>query len=468
MMFFSEPHLFDSYREIDDEIFQRILSGYYTLIDLQVPREGLFAADAEFSKLQTGVYGSQNSDVYGADKLYMPYYGVNGVFCRIHWSRQMENPAAVPMFRDILGKCSKDKKKVVLDLAKVVEKTRNYDIEQIKNGTAVVVPTPPTLAVFHETRCGSTLVSNVLAASWEGKDSNENSNVRVYSESPAHSKALRACDQTRNPDVKCDAGVLVSLVRDVFYLTGRMPFATSDDGNANIRTQVYYKMQASGVRYVEEFAMAFPNTPWAYVYRDSIEVIMSHFKEYMADQQDSKRLEKKRQATEKMMTVCLRSATEAQEHPLMTGLLQQYNRTKESLSREEYCAAHLATLNEAAIQQYERTFANSSTGSSAAPTPWLLNYRDDLPETVWKSVLPTLLNKSLTPDQISRMREVTGSYSKGRGPKEGLEWRDDGEVKQEYAPESVKQAVALFLEPTYEKLELIRKSLLKTKSASSP
>jgi hypothetical protein len=170
--------------------------------------------------------------------------------------------------------------------------------------------------------------------------------------------------------------------------------------------------------------------------------MMSHFKNY----------QRGNPLSDDFMPVCLRNygQPDALQSPLLMELAANHGRTVESLTKEEYCAAHLASLGEAAIREHERT-ADSNT------LRWFVNYQD-LPHKIWEKVLPDLIGP-LTAKQIQRMHIISQYYSKGRGPKAGLHWQEDSTLKQGTAPAAVKQAASTFLEPTYRKLEIIRNRL---------
>jgi hypothetical protein len=441
---------------------QSILEGHYTLVGIHVPLQGL-----TIEKDTRGMSSSTD---------YVRYSGVDGVFCPVDWSHQVRNPSLVPMFRALLRKsgpsCTDPSNHVTWDLADIAARARAHDISS--SSPAVL---SPALVVFHESRCGSTLVANVLAASGEVVVNDTLSSVRVYSESPPPIAALRACDASSNPMVHCDPGTHESLIQDVFYLMGRIP--TYDYTGPR---QVYYKIQSVGSRYINAFAAALPTTPWAFVYRDSIEVVMSHLKDHLLPVKKSRLLGPLRPTA-----VCLRSFRQTRQHPLLRAVISRAasvnNSTTNwkhrldltsndsslitSLTAEGHCAAYLASLCEAAIQQYEQY---TPVGSQSLPSEglvetrpraqsWLLNYQD-LPTSTWDKVLPSLLNRtSLSADQTKRMKEIAASYSKGRGAR-SIEWQDDREQKQKSASESVKEAVRIYLDPSYGRLNEIRDSLI--------
>jgi hypothetical protein len=58
------------------------------------------------------------------------------------------------------------------------------------------------------------------------------------------------------------------------------------------------------------------------------------------------------------------------------------------------------------------------------------------------------------------MKQIAASYSKGRGAVRSIEWQDDREQKQKSASDSVKEAVRVYMDPSYTRLNKIRDSLI--------
>jgi len=355
------------------------------------------------------------------------YSGVEARFCHISWQLQQQDPSKVPMFRDLQDQstlCTSTMYSV--DLWDVARKASDYDDRT--HEFAATTPRPgqgavkPTAVVFHQTRCGSTLIANVLAAFNPEKS-------RVYTESPPPVAALKACDYDRI----CDEGAQEALIQDVFYLMGRVH-------EHKAGKFVFYKIQSVGVQNINAFTRAMPDTPWIFAYRDSVEIMMSHFKNYQA----GKELDANPQA------VCLRNYKKPNQPALLSRLVSEKGRTLESLNPEEYCAAHLATLAESAVREYQLD-PHSKTKR------WFLNYKD-LPFKVWEQILPALVGP-VRESQINHMHHISKSYSKGRGPKAGMHFHEDSTVKQSRAPESVKAAVSLFLDPSFQTMEKLRKHI---------
>jgi len=168
------------------------------------------------------------------------------------------------MFRDLEAASEQcQQTKFTYDLKKAVDLAREHDEFSRDDADFAPRAMQPSGFVFHESRCGSTLAANALAAF----DPIRN---RVYSESPPPVSALQACG-IPGTDLRCSLDQAAMLFQDVVYLMGR----TDDPRERNL----FFKIQSIGTRYLDVFLRAFPETPWIFVYRDPVQVIMSHFKD---------------------------------------------------------------------------------------------------------------------------------------------------------------------------------------------
>jgi hypothetical protein len=403
------------------------MEGYLTLVNVKFVRSG-------WTSLPSASSTSSSLPVYS---------GVQGLFCHLSWAEQERDPAHVPMLADLKATsplCSGTL--FTADLYTVARQAYDYDS---RNHTFAATeprpgqgPVPPTAVIFHQSRCGSTLVSNLLAAAMPP------GHTRVYSEAPAALTALQACAShvTTQP---CLEDSHVQLVRDVFYLMGR---AT----RPLLPQYVYYKLSSIGAHNIEIFQKAYPQTPWAFVYRDPTEILMSHLKHYY------NRVAEGNPLSEQYMPICLRHYGEASyiPSPYMMQVVTAQGRTLESLSPEEYCAAHVASLGEAAVAAYERTAEQAGSLFT-----WFFPYTM-LPHMLWETMVPALQGP-VSEAQRVRMQHVARYYSKGRGPRAGEVWKEDAIAKRGSAPDSLHRAVRTFMEPTYQKLQVIYEAL-KTQS----
>jgi hypothetical protein len=113
----------------------------------------------------------------------------------------------------------------------------------------------PAGLIFHMSRCGSTLISQMLKAI---------SGVTVFSEAPPVDTIVRAAEL--GIEVKAEQHIdwLRSIVRALGY-------------GGNMGQRAYFlKLDCWHVLDLTLFRRAFPSTPWIFLYRDPIEVLGSH------------------------------------------------------------------------------------------------------------------------------------------------------------------------------------------------
>jgi hypothetical protein len=360
-----------------------VVEGYHTLIDLQIPQSGLAAKDR---------------------------YAVRATFCQIDWHLQQVNPSTVPMFRDLVDKsvlC--DSTTITVDLFDIVQRAKEYDASFATNSSVVQVVSPSGV-VFHETRCGSTLFANLLAAF-------SPTNSRVYSESPPPVAALSACNNK-----PCNPALHLRLVQDVFYMMGR---TTRNE----MPQYVFYKIQSIGVMNIEQFASALPNIPWVYLFRDSVEVMQSHLGEKNGANLASR------------TPVCARYYGRGIQPKTTLKVIEGQDRDVEDLSKVEYCAAHLAGLSLAAMEEHKRTERGR-----------FVNYAQ-MPAIVWEDILPNYFNIPQSKKGIVNMEKAALVYSKGRGGKANQEWVEDSKKKKVTAVPAVVKAAKTFLGDIYNDMD---------------
>lgn len=287
-----------------------------------------------------------------------------------------------------------------VDLKAFAKLARTHDVQ----GTGAAKVLNLTGVVFHESRCGSTLVANALAA----MNPTEN---RVFSESAPPIAALKTiCGDNYH---YCSVHQAAQILSDTMYLMAR-----SNDAREK---RVYFKIQSIGSRNIEVFQNAYPRTPWIFVYRDPVQVMMSQLK--MGAKYAN----------------CVRPRN--QKNSIVSELVHRKDRTVKDLSDEEYCAAHLATITESAVEAMQR--------EPHLGTP--VNYAK-LPEILYKDILPNKFGVALTQEEIDNIIKISAVYSKGTGSRKG-EFKDDSEAKEQLASEEVREAASLFLDESYAILE---------------
>lgn len=405
-----------------------------------------------------------------------PYAGVYGTFCVVHWDLHKTNPSTVPMFRDLLehsgSGCrslvssssnqqqppqldnegpesnTNDNNQVIarVDLRALANLARAYD------AAVATIPTnqnnkqqhpqplmPPvkvlnvTAFVFHESRCGSTLTANILAAMNPRKH-------RVYSEAMPPMKALwHICGEDYSV---CSKETAASIFADVIYLMSRT-------NNTATEHRVFFKIPSAGTRNLDVFTAAFPTTPYLFVYRDPVQVIMSHFRDSIngnTTETAAKCVTQRHsppasvvhvvQQQQQVAAATPRSNSKDATSPVVRILAKE-------LSPSDYCAAHLASITEAAM-----------THMTLYGTP--VNYAD-LPNILYDELIPSWLGTdAVTENERERMLAAATRYSKNRGGSAaGQNFQSDSLLKNTSASESVRQAAAKYLASSYEALEAL-------------
>ncbi|KAL7495354.1 hypothetical protein ACHAWT_004509 [Skeletonema menzelii] len=340
------------------------------------------------------------------------YSGVIGRFCPLNFQVQKDNPPDSPMFRDVLSKsdgCEPDGDNVIeVDLKEAVTLAREFDAFAKDNefdATYYNVPKQLQLkgVVFHESRCGSTLAANAMMAMNPVKH-------RVYSESAPPIAAIKACGELYED---CSVEASANLLRDVIYMMGR-----SNDPNEE---NLFFKFQSITTRNMDTFRKAFPETPWIYLYREPVEVMMSQL-----------------DVPQMRMANCVRSHTRSE---MISRFVARSGYQPSDLDDEEWCAIHLATLCESAIKNL-----NDADGLGMA-----VNYHKDLVHDFLDTVFPKHFNVPLDQEAIDRVMKVSGTYSKNRG-KQG-EFKADSEEKEKKASNGIRKASSLFLDPSFHTLQ---------------
>jgi hypothetical protein len=182
--------------------------------------------------------------------------------------------------------------------------------------------------------------------------------------------------------------------------------------------RAFFKIQSIGSKHIAVFQRAFPDTPWIYVYREGVEVMMSHLS------QGTKR------------ALCVNS----RHNPGRTveDLARSHHVAIESLSDVEYCALHLSALIESAAE---------SLNEYAIP----VNYRD-LPGVLYEKILPAI-GIPIGEAEIHRIEHAAQTYAKGSHGRY-KDFKEDTKMKESAASEEIKGAAAKFLATAFEELEV--------------
>eukprot|EP00903_Cladosiphon_okamuranus_P016016 g14788.t1 len=177
--------------------------------------------------------------------------------CLIDYQHYQESPASTPMFAHLnsYSKCGIKRKADDESIAAgMVAVLRMSSLQKTikEQGMSSI---PPRGFVYHETRCGSTLVANMLASLPPS---------RVFSESKPPTQSIRECTADG-----CDSQTITKVFRDVVGLMGRRR-------SNELHEHLYFKFQNS--KFLPQISEAYPEVPWVFVFRDPVEVMVSNLK----------------------------------------------------------------------------------------------------------------------------------------------------------------------------------------------
>jgi hypothetical protein len=401
---------------IMNTIPKELLTGAYTLVDLNV------------NSLKT-----QQDDGKA--------YSAQATFCRVDWTVHQENPSLVSFFDDLRNhSCSQE---VEVDLLDFVTAARRLDAATATAATAAAATSPavafvprvgyssaaaaaaaastsgattvatvaaaaknirPTGIIFHESRCGSTLAANMLAAF-------DPPSTRVYSEHFPAIDALRAC--AGQDESTCPSDTHQQLIQDVFFTLGRVPADSPVE-------KIFFKTNSGGM-FISHFTRAFPETPWIYMYRDSQEIMQSHFKISEREINDIQHNNNNNETTMTTFDVpCARNQKKEIQPPATLQVLHRHNVTDvATLTMTEYCAVHLAGITHSVLTEHfkqqashNKAFGIKTSTTTMTPKGRFVNYKQ-MPAIMYESIVPHHFDIALTDEMVKRMQAVTNMYSKG-------------------------------------------------------
>jgi hypothetical protein len=248
----------------------------------------------------------------------------------------------------------------------------------------------PSGFIFHMSRCGSTVVSRALAS---------RPDVLVLSEAGPIDAVLRS--RLRDPGVTDEQRV--DWLRWIVSALGRPQ-------NARQTTYVL-KLDAWQTADLALFERAFPGIPWVYIYRDPVEVLISHMRS----------------------TSYIMSAANA---PALLGM-----RVTDAIRipRAEYCARVLSRVGEALL-------------AHGVVAEQLVDYRE-LPDAVWSRIAPHF-GIACTAADIEMMHRSASAHAK----RPNFPFEADTEEKRGAAGPEVRDEAAQWLAHIYARLSTIRSS----------
>lgn len=176
---------------------------------------------------------------------------------------------------------------------------------------------------------------------------------------------------------------------------------------------------------------AFPNTSWAFVYRQPVQTMMSHLDPAKGGGTGAP---------------CLRSMRSPPQEVAETisRVVGMKNPPKEA-----WCAAHLNMLCNSALRAYSKYGTRpGSAGEGPQQRGFLVNY-ESLPGVVPLVLLP-LFGVQPTAEWLEKMKSESGFYSKGR-EKERI-FKGDSQDKDERATQAIQKYAKEILLTTFDKL----------------
>ena len=209
---------------------------------------------------------------------------------------------------------------------------------------------PPAGFIFHASRCGSTLVAQMLASI---------PHCRVLSEPAILGTLFRAARR----EGFCVDDWHVRSLRGIVAALG-MPAEQSE-------RHFFIKFDSAAILTMPLIRRAFPEVPWVFVYREPMEILGAHF---------------------------LQPVHGLPPGVAQLGLIEGDSSAFEHMPPEEFWTRVLSRRFEEALEAYE--FGKGL----------LLNYRQ-LPEAVWQSLLPHF-GAACSPEEIVCMRAASRLYAK--------------------------------------------------------
>jgi hypothetical protein len=352
-------------------------------------------------------------------------------FCYLeNWSQHHEAPQEVPMFRYLQNESKYCKQTMLrVPVSTAVQAMREYDATHPDETNLLEFKG----ALFHESRVGSTLIANILASL---------PNARVYSESRPPVMALTYMCQNQSLDCTHD------LVTDVVYIMRRV-------SRHNPAQYMFWKFQSAATWQLETFERALPNVPWIFVYRDPVQVMVSHFQDSQNRKGPPKCAQRQRNRPPPIVVKLLERSFGDDELSMNRG-----NKLARAVSVEQYCAAHLASLADKAVSVLQQ----SSRGRA-------VNY-ELLPDLLWNDLLPNHFQYNASDAEIARMQEQARVYSKGvvgktsKLDKVGI-FESDSQRKEQAASTAIKLAAQGALQESYAQLEALSRQTRRLKKVQS-
>lgn len=285
------------------------------------------------------------------------------MMCVLDWATYRSDPTATPMFRDLLARSGCDKgaagkgarsagSSAIGSVITVpfTELEAEYNKRGCRAAAAAAAPSSPVNGcvpsgmVFHESRCGSTLVANMLAVLPDSV---------VYSESSPPWEVLHATHLSEDEKVRALRVLVAGMGRPIAAAAAATGSAPAGSELAWVPLHLYFKFQSALSLHIGTVRAAFPTTPWSFIHRDGTEVLASLFRGATlpppSDASISQHVSGDDQSVRR--APCMRNR-DSGAHPLLLAITNT-STTNDAyhLPPEEYCAASVALLAGTAVQQ---------------------------------------------------------------------------------------------------------------------
>jgi len=261
------------------------------------------------------------------------------------------------------------------------------------------------------------LVANVLATDPENL---------VYSEAQPFTTPTLACPS-------CEIKDRVEFIQMAVSLMGVSTFHKG----------LFFKLVPTQVLRIELLKQAFPDTPYIYLHREPVAVMMSQLRiqKSKANNKVSPFMDEADKRNPNFLDFmqnwnkppCLRPLKEVNDY---LGLSRD---GKSVATEEEYCAAHLYIICKNAADALQED--QNGLG---------VHYTEDLVERFVKDILPKHFGVNLDPAKTEKALLISQSYSKSRSEHDG--YNDDAEAKREKAWDDLKQMAEKYVSKIYERL----------------
>jgi hypothetical protein len=265
---------------------------------------------------------------------------------------------------------------------------RDTPIEVLEAWVAEHPPAPLKGMIFHMSRCGSTLLAQMLAASERHIVASEPSPLDAVVR--VHFRVPRLIPEVQTRWIQAMVGGL------------SQPRVGGEDA-------FFLKMDCWHVHQIDRLRTAFPGVPMIFLYRDPLEVMVSHG------------------------TIPAAWTVPGMLHPMNLGLRPEDWNPAEL---DVYRARALASICEGGLLLAKNHGA------------MLVNYTE-LPQAMFDRVGPLF---GLSSDDFPAMREKARWDAKA--PQQSF--ASDTQMKQEQGTERIREVVAKHLKPVYERLEALR------------